>query len=69
MAQGKEHGSEKKTLVRHEQNSKSSSQQRNRDLFVLLLRANYKHVQLTLSTCIVSDSVKRFNVLVDEILI
>lgn len=49
--------------------SKSSSQHRNTGIFlVLLLRANYKHLQLTLSTCIVSDSVKRFDVLVDEIL-
>lgn len=36
--------------------------------FGLLLRANYKHLQLTLSTCIVSDSIKSFLVLVDEIL-
>lgn len=37
-------------------------------VFLLLLRANYKHLQLTLSTCIVSDSVKRFDVLVGGIL-
>lgn len=51
-------------------NSKSSSQHRyTRGSLLLLLRANYKHLQLTLSTCIVSDSVKRFDVLVDESLL
>ena len=36
--------------------------------FFATFKANYKHLQLTLSTCIVSDSVKRFDVLVDGIL-
>lgn len=69
-AQGKEHGSEEKTSVRHRQ---TASLRHNTEtlgiFFLLLLRANYKHLQLTLSTCIVSDSVKRFDVLVDEILL
>lgn len=52
-------------------NSKSSLQHEKHQggfFWGLLLRANYKHLQLTLSTCIVSDSVKSFLVLVDEIL-
>ena len=58
-----------------EANSKSSSQHRNTRVFFFFFffffatfKANYKHLQLTLSTCIVSDSVKRFDVLVDGIL-
>lgn len=69
-AQGREHGSEERTSVRHEQQQQvlATTQKHQGSLFMLTLRANNKHLQLTLSTCIVSDSVKRLNVLVDEIL-
>lgn len=49
-------------------NSASSSQHGDTRDYRLLLRANYKHSQLTLSTCIVSDSVNRFEILVNEVL-
>lgn len=76
MAQGKEHDSEEKKSVRQKKQVFITTQKHRVFLFwvfcfvffLLLLGANYKHLQLTLSTCIVSDSVKRFDVLVNEIL-
>lgn len=56
-AQGKAHDSEEKTSVRNGQHF-LSQHRKHQGCFRLLLRANYKHLQLTLSTCIVSDSLK-----------
>lgn len=63
-AQGKEHGSEERTgSVRYSStaglhhNTKTTG-----DVFVFYFKGDNKHLQLTLSTCIVSDSIKRFDV-------